>query len=1685
MKLNTKPAGSVTVTPSSGDAEVATVSGTLTFTTGDWNTAQTVTVSGVDNNVASGNGNTTVNHAVTGYGSVSSAAPVSVTVTDNDTDGVTVAPQALTVAEGETGTYTVKLNTKPTGSVTVTPSSGDAEVATVSGTLTFTTGDWNTAQTVTVSGVDNNVASGNGNTTVNHAVTGYGSVSSAAPVSVTVTDNDTDGVTVAPQALTVAEGETGTYTVKLNTKPTGSVTVTPSSGDAEVATVSGTLTFTTGDWNTAQTVTVSGVDNNVASGNGNTTVNHAVTGYGSVSSAAPVSVTVTDNDTDGVTVAPQALTVAEGETGTYTVKLNTKPAGSVTVTPSSGDAEVATVSGTLTFTTGDWNTAQTVTVSGVDNNVASGNGNTTVNHAVTGYGSVSSAAPVSVTVTDNDTDGVTVAPQALTVAEGETRTYTVKLNTKPTGSVTVTPSSGDAEVATVSGTLTFTTGDWNTAQTVTVSGVDNNVASGNGNTTVNHAVTGYGSVSSAAPVSVTVTDNDTDGVTVAPQALTVAEGETGTYTVKLNTKPAGSVTVTPSSGDAEVATVSGALTFTTGDWNTAQTVTVSGVDNNVASGNGNTTVNHAVTGYGSVSSAAPVSVTVTDNDTDGVTVAPQALTVAEGETGTYTVKLNTKPTGSVTVTPSSGDAEVATVSGTLTFTTGDWNTAQTVTVSGVDNNVASGNGNTTVNHAVTGYGSVSSAAPVSVTVTDNDTDGVTVAPQALTVAEGETGTYTVKPQALTVIRWPAGSVTVTPSKLNTKPAGSVTVTPSSGDAEVATVSGTLTFTTGDWNTAQTVTVSGVDNNVASGNGNTTVNHAVTGYGSVSSATPVSVTVTDNDTDGVTVAPQALTVAEGETRTYTVKLNTKPTGSVTVTPSSGDAEVATVSGALTFTTGDWNTAQTVTVSGVDNDVVGGDSTAQISHAVVGYGTVTAGEVSVKVTDNDTLSTRWALSTDPSTVTESSGSTMVKVTATRSGTTTANTPTTVRVSVAGGTAIAGGGGGDFLEVADFDINVVAGAASGEATFELSVIDDNIDETDETITVNGTLVDNSISGTSIIITDNETTPELSIATPTAVVEGDSGDSTMNFIVSLSGASKLEVKVNHAVDSSSTASADSDYTGGVGTLTFAAGTTQMTVAVTVVGDELDEDDETVIVSLSDPVNATIDDGMATGIIKDDDDEIELTDIRKQYIDRWLANFGRSIGHTVVELVGFNECVSDYRFQYECDFIKSEESNLIVAGHQIFAGGNEIAKRTNLLNKHLAVDMNGIGKHRLNSLSVINLPEEQHPRMRPVVLKRDVLQNSSFNLSDDNESSGRWSFWGQTNHVDFEDRYGAHYIDGKVASIALGLEHSAEHKSEGVLLLYSDGSGFYKMSNSSAGISSNVKTSMTSIHPYLRWSLKNNVQAWGTVGFGQGQIRIEETGHKDVIETDIKMSMAAFGGRLSLYSGERTNIALKGDVFGVNITTDKLTETLPEIKGDVYRVRTLLESGYEQELVNKGLLRGFIDAGVRFDRGDAQSGTGLEVGGRLRYEPENPRFMFELGGRVLLAHSEENFRNRSIYGLFRIMPNTDGQGFSMDLQPSIGNSENLVFADGNKSHPLLSKTQNPEDRVNLKLGYGLEIFGGQVFLQSSTRLELADDSIKRYGFGVDLDFGNNISLGLNSNRTRSSENGGKNSILLQWYLNW
>ncbi len=225
-----------------------------------------------------------------------------------------------------------------------------------------------------------------------------------------------------------------------------------------------------------------------------------------------------------------------------------------------------------------------------------------------------------VVVADNKTPGVTLSQTALRVHEGGTRTYTVVLETQPSGSVTVTIGGTlNTDVTVGDNTLEFTTGNWETAQTVSVTAAQDADAI-NDEVTLTHTASGggYDDVSIDS-VAVTVRDDDR-GVTVTPTALPVTEGGSETYTVVLDGQPSGTVTVTIGGMSGTDVTVGdNTLEFTTGNWNTAQTVTVTAAQDADAVDD-EVTLTHTASGGGfddvTIDSMA---VTVTDDDTADTT----------------------------------------------------------------------------------------------------------------------------------------------------------------------------------------------------------------------------------------------------------------------------------------------------------------------------------------------------------------------------------------------------------------------------------------------------------------------------------------------------------------------------------------------------------------------------------------------------------------------------------------------------------------------------------------------------------------------------------------------------------------------------------------------------------------------------------------------------------------------------------------------------------------------------------------------------------------------------------------------------------------------------------------------------------------------------------------------------------
>ena len=842
--LNTDPEAPVTVTPRSSDAGAVTVSAALSFDSTNWDTARAVTVTPVADRDATDE-TVTVSNAVSGSGAYAgvTAESVRVTVDDDETPvpaGVTVTPTRLSLREGGSrGSYTVKLDTMPSGNVTVTPRSSDAGAVTVSAALIFNSTNWDTARAVAVTTVQDDDAT-NEAVTVSNAVRGSGAYAgvTAGSVRVTVDDDETPGVTVTPTELSLSEGGSATtYMVVLDSNPLATVTLTPSSGDAGAARVSGALSFDSSNWDTAQPVMVTPVQDDDANDE-TVTVSHAISGYGGVSNAdvANVTVAVADDDTAGVTVSTVRLALAEGgRAGSYTVKLNSNPLATVTVTPRSGDAGAAMVSGgPLTFNSSNWRTEQIVMVTPVDDDDANDE-TVTVSHGISGYSGVSRVDSLTVTVDDNETAGVTVSTTRLALAEGgSARSYTVVLDSDPLATVTVTPASDDAGAATVSGgPLTFNSSNWRTEQMVTVTPVDDDDANDE-TVTVSHRVTGYSGVSNSDvdDVTITVEDDETAGVTVSTTRLALTEGgNPTTYTVVLDSNPQATVTVTPVSDDDGAAAVSGGpLTFTSSNWDTARTVTVTPVDDDDANDE-TVMVSHSISGYSGVSHSDVADLTVTVAE-PGVTIDTTRLSLTEGgSTATYTVVLDALPSGNVTVIPYSDDTDAAMVSPALTFTTTNWDTPRTVTVTPVDDDDANDE-TVMVSHAVSGYPRVSNSDvdDLTVTVADDDTAGVTVTPTSLALAEGgSTATYTVK--------------------LNTLPSGNVTVTPNSDDSRAVTVSAALTFNSSNWNTAQPVTVTPVGDDDAN-NETVTVRHAVTGYGTVTTADSVTVMVSDDETEAL-------------------------------------------------------------------------------------------------------------------------------------------------------------------------------------------------------------------------------------------------------------------------------------------------------------------------------------------------------------------------------------------------------------------------------------------------------------------------------------------------------------------------------------------------------------------------------------------------------------------------------------------------------------------------------------------------------------------------------------------------------------------------------------------------------------------------------------------------------------------
>lgn len=457
------------------------------------------------------------------------------------------------VAEGgASDTYTVVLDAQPPGNVTITLNFDAAQLATDKNSVTFTTANWASPQTVTVSAVDDAVEE---EPTISRNISHTASNGETArDVVVSILDNDNvkaDVLIVQSAGKTeVVEGGAGdSFTLALSKAPAANVSVNLALDVGQMTATPTNLTFTPANWANAQTVTVAAVDD--ASPEGLVVLPIAST----VSSAdpdfdgifvQPVFVSIIDNDNEnpdvGVAETGEGTQVTEGGAGdSYLVVLATQPSADVTVTVSlATPAQLTTDRAILTFTPANWNVSQSVTVNAVNDHLDEGLHLSSITHTA------ASADPnyngiyvpeVVVTIVDNDKSAVRTVETGVNTAVtegGSVDTYQVVLDTQPTSTVTVTLSVPTAQLSTDKTNLTFTPANWSNAQTVAVSAVDDFLDEGSHLGLITHIVTSgdpaYDSIS-VASVAVLITDND---LTTYAE-ITGISNVTSTIRVRFNT----------------------------------------------------------------------------------------------------------------------------------------------------------------------------------------------------------------------------------------------------------------------------------------------------------------------------------------------------------------------------------------------------------------------------------------------------------------------------------------------------------------------------------------------------------------------------------------------------------------------------------------------------------------------------------------------------------------------------------------------------------------------------------------------------------------------------------------------------------------------------------------------------------------------------------------------------------------------------------------------------------------------------------------------------------------------------------------------------------------------------------------------------------------------------------------------
>ena len=1462
-----------------------------------------------------------------------------VTILDDDTPGIVVLDlQPVVVVERRTEIFSVGLEGQPGHAVEIRITGyADTDLDTLASaprSLTFTPSDW-AAKPVTLGAKQDDDFEDDLELLTLTAADG-----TAQEVEVIILDINLPEILADPQSLRIPEGGSERFTARLSDPPSGPVTVriTGYTGTDLDTLVSDPreLVFSTMDWNRWQTVTLGAKqDADYVNDYVPLTLTATGGGYGGGGVTQTVSVTIEEDDRAPpdpvrVTLSANPSSVEEGTSTQITATLSEVHSEPVVMElkdlpGTAGREDYATPLPVLRIPAGA--RRGSVDVWTIEDDVFEGAEafSIAINAEALPAGVVpASSYPVEITIIDDDTSPVKVtlsaAPEEVT--EGDAVTVTVMLARALEDAVTIPLSYNNATMNPPE------TGDYRPLLAVRIPGGQ---AEGSGQVlTYEDADTdpetfivalgglpaGLFADDDGASARVTIRDVIPPveaGITLSVDPEVVGEGASVTVTVELSEALDIDATIpltltADTAGDADYeAPLPEQIRIFAGDLRGRYRITTVQDDRVEPAETFRVDIDVARLPPGITGDSQPVQVTIVDDDAAGLEVV-SSVRVPEGGGASFPVSLTSEPPGEVMLTLSGYSGTDLRVSpGALRYTPADWNAEQMITLRAEEDDDFVEDPVVPLILTATGAGYTGIVSRVEVTIIENDRPGI-YAPGSVTVQEGSSERLAVQ-----LTQAPSGAVTLT---LTGHAGTDVTPAPAS-----------LTFAAGNWNTAQAVTLHAArDNNLADETHRLT--WTATGGGYTGETHPVQVTVKDID-EAALVAPSEIRMAEGRRAAMEVSLRYAPSGTVTVTIR-GDAgtDLAGSPRSLTFTASNWQIAQTVTLSaGEDADDRDDVEVLTLAAAGGGYDGVThpvqvtildQGPVTISILDKREL--------------EDAGSLRLPMVLSRA----TDEVVTVQYTSADGEAIAGEDYTASRGVVIFDPGATRGVV------EIKIIPDDRVEGEEAFTVSLSNPTSAViiargTGTGTIL-DRE--PGAMLRVEDAQVQAEAG--AVHFRVSLSHPQRRMVTAAYRTRDG-TARAGEDYEATSGMVTLAPGTTEALIAVRLLKEDLDWEEETFTVHLESAKHAGIEKAVGVATIQ------ESTMAGKKVLGAYAARFVRTASVQVVDALGGR-------------FRRAADGAVCAAA--------ERAEMAQLWYSASSWD----------------------PSLGELLAGCRMSQSMPL-------SSGSLSVWGQGAFRQFNGQgEDALTLRAEVTTGMVGADYRwSTGWLAGVLFAHSRGDGSFEMKEESGDLTS----ALTGIYPYVSYT-RAGWEIWASAGAGRGNAEVLE------LKGDLNSRFGALGMQGTLVSGGTTRLRYHGDIL---VTDAKIDEH--DITAEVYRIRTGLEASTQIT----GGIRPYVEANVRQDGGSAETGTGLELGGGVRFA--NP--VWHLRGEVrtqgLVMHTADGFTEWGFSGSLQM--GRAAEGLMMRLRPSWGRGQGMSMY---RQQTILDAAPMGENgyRTELELGYGI-----------------------------------------------------------------